>query len=69
MYLGSDVAGSRVPKLYKENVDEAGVLSEIDALTARWSAERTAGEGFGDFVIRVGIVEQVIVSFRDFHHA
>ncbi|MCJ8293865.1 MAG: assimilatory sulfite reductase (NADPH) hemoprotein subunit [Colwellia sp.] len=69
MYLGSDLAGSRVPKLYKENVDEAGVLSEIDALSARWSAERNEGEAFGDFVIRVGIVEQVIVSFRDFHHA
>jgi len=69
MYLGSDLAGTRVPKLYKENVDEAGVLSEIDALSARWSAERNKGEAFGDFVIRVGIVEQVIVSFRDFHHA
>ncbi|WP_057832885.1 assimilatory sulfite reductase (NADPH) hemoprotein subunit [Colwellia sp. TT2012] len=69
MYLGSDVAGSRVPKLYKENLDEADVLSEIDALTARWSAERNESEAFGDFVIRAGIVEQVIVSFRDFHHA
>ena len=69
MYLGSDLAGSRVPKLYKENVDEAAVLSEIDALSARWSAERNNGEAFGDFVIRAGIVEQVIVSFRDFHHA
>ena len=69
MYLGSDLAGSRVPKLYKENVDEAGVLSEIDALSARWSAERNDGEAFGDFVVRAGIVEQVIVSFRDFHHA
>jgi len=69
MYLGSDLAGTRVPKLYKENVDEAGVLSEIDTLSARWAAERNEGEAFGDFVIRAGIVEQVIVSFRDFHHA
>ena len=69
MYLGSDLAGSRVPKLYKENLDEATVLSEIDALSARWSAERLEAEAFGDFVIRAGIVEQVIVSFRDFHHA
>ncbi len=69
MYLGSDLAGSRVPKLYKENVNEADVLTEIDSLSARWSAERNDGEAFGDFVIRAGIVEQVIVSFRDFHHA
>jgi sulfite reductase (NADPH) hemoprotein beta-component len=69
MYLGSDLAGSRVPKLYKENVNEADVLTEIDSLSARWSTERNDGEAFGDFVIRAGIVEQVIVSFRDFHHA
>ena len=69
MYLGSDLAGSRVPKLYKENVNEADILTEIDGLSARWSAERNEGEAFGDFVIRAGIVEQVIVSFRDFHHA
>lgn len=69
MYLGSDLAGSRVPKLYKENVNEADVLSEIDSLSARWSAERLDNEAFGDFVIRAGIVEQVVISFRDFHHA
>jgi len=67
MYLGSDLAGSRVPKLYKENVDEAGVLTEIDALTARWSAERTNAEAFGDFVIRTGIVSEVKISMRDFY--
>jgi len=67
MYLGSDLAGSRVPKLYKENVDEAGILVEIDALTARWSKERKVGEAFGDFVIRVGIVDEVKISVRDFY--
>jgi len=67
MYLGSDLAGSRVPKLYKENVDEAGVLTEIDALTARWSTERINAEAFGDFVVRAGIVDQVNISVRDFH--
>jgi sulfite reductase (NADPH) hemoprotein beta-component len=69
MYLGSDLGGTRVPKLYKENVDEAGVLTEIDELSARWSAERTHNEAFGDFVIRAGIVDEVKVSVRDFHHA
>lgn len=69
MYLGSDLAGSRVPKIYKENVDEATILAEIDALSARWAAERNEGEAFGDFVIRAGIVDQVKISFRDFHDA
>jgi len=67
MYLGSDLAGSRVPKLYQENVDEAFVLTEIDALTARWSKERNAAEAFGDFVVRAGIVDEVKISVRDFH--
>jgi len=67
MYLGSDLAGSRVPKLYKENVDEAGILTEIDALTARWSKEREVDEAFGDFVIRTGIVSEVKISIRDFY--
>jgi len=56
-----------VPKLYKDNVDEATILSEIDALSARWSAERNEGEAFGDFVIRTEIVNEVKISMRDFH--
>ncbi len=68
MYLGSDIAGSRVPKIYKENVGETDVLVEIDKLSARWSAERNGDEAFGDFVIRAGIVDEVKVSVRDFHH-
>ncbi|TEW49019.1 assimilatory sulfite reductase (NADPH) hemoprotein subunit [Psychromonas algicola] len=67
MYLGADLAGTRVPKIYKENVDEATILAEIDALSARWSAERNEGEAFGDFVIRAGIVAEVVISARDFH--
>jgi len=67
MYLGSDLAGTRVPKLYKENVDEAGVLTEIDVLTARWAKDRLANEAFGDFVIRAGIVDEVKISVRDFY--
>ena len=67
MYLGSDLAGSRVPKLYKENVNEADILAEIDALTARWSKERNNAEAFGDYVIRTGIVNEVKISVRDFY--
>ena len=67
MYLGSDIAGSRVPKIYKENLGEEDILVEIDELSARWSAERNTDEAFGDFVIRAGIVDEVKVSVRDFH--
>ena len=67
VYLGGNHGGTRVPKLYQENVDEAGVLTLIDDLVGRWSTERNANEGFGDFTIRAGIVAEVKVSKRDFH--
>jgi len=67
MYLGSDLAGSRVPKLYQENVGEQDILDIIDALSAQWAKERNAGEAFGDFVIRAGIVSEVKISVKDFY--
>lgn len=67
MHLGGNIAGTRVPKMYKENLDEQDILNEIDALVGRWVAERNTKEAFGDFVIRVGIIAEVKVSKRDFH--
>ena len=67
MYLGSNLGGTRIPKLYKENLGEQDILTEIDALSARWAAERNENEAFGDFTIRAGIVSEVIISVRDFH--
>nr|QXF14402.1 sulfite reductase [NADPH] hemoprotein beta-component [uncultured bacterium] len=67
MYLGADLAGTRVPKIYKENVGNTEILAEIDALSARWAAERNENESFGDFVIRADIVAEVKISVRDFH--
>ncbi len=49
----------------KEVVSEE--ITEIDALSARWAAERNQGEAFGDFVIRAGIVNEVKISIRDFY--
>ncbi|WP_286270326.1 assimilatory sulfite reductase (NADPH) hemoprotein subunit [Thalassotalea hakodatensis] len=67
MHLGGNIAGTRVPKMYKENLDEQDILTEIDSLVARWVEEREQSEAFGDFVIRVGIVQEVKVSKRDFY--
>jgi sulfite reductase (NADPH) hemoprotein beta-component len=53
--------------MYKENLNEEDILQEIDSLVARWATERNEAEAFGDFVIRVGIIDEVIVSKRDFH--
>ena len=67
MYLGSNLGGTRIPKLYKENLGEQDILTEIDSLSARWAQERNSNEAFGDFAIRAGIVSEVKISVRDFH--
>ncbi|MEZ8633403.1 assimilatory sulfite reductase (NADPH) hemoprotein subunit [Vibrio lentus] len=67
MHLGGNKAGTRIPKMYKENITSAQILEEIDSLVGRWATERTDNEGFGDFTIRVGIIEEVIISKRDLH--
>ncbi|NQY64774.1 MAG: assimilatory sulfite reductase (NADPH) hemoprotein subunit [Alteromonadaceae bacterium] len=67
MHLGSNLGGTRVAKMYKENLDEQAILNEIDSLVARWTKERNANESFGDFTIRAGIIDEVIISVRDFH--
>ncbi|WP_306521783.1 assimilatory sulfite reductase (NADPH) hemoprotein subunit [Rheinheimera sp.] len=67
LYLGGNTAGTRIPKLYLDNVAEAEILAALDTLIGRWAAERHAGECFGDFVIRIGVVAEVKVSKTDFH--
>ena len=55
--LGADVGGRRLNRLHRENIAEDAILAELDALFARYAAQRTAGEGFGDFLVRSGVVE------------
>ncbi|WP_135459090.1 assimilatory sulfite reductase (NADPH) hemoprotein subunit [Vibrio echinoideorum] len=67
MHLGGNKAGTRIPKMYKENITSAQILEDIDSLVGRWATERKDNEGFGDFTIRAGIIEEVIISKRDLH--
>lgn len=66
-YLGGNRVGTRVPKLYRENVSPDVIVDELDTLIGRWVAEREIDECFGDFVIRAGVVAEVRVSKTDFH--
>ncbi len=52
LHLGGDNAGMRLNKLYKESLDEKGIVTELDALLSQYSLERTSGEHFGDFALR-----------------
>jgi sulfite reductase (NADPH) hemoprotein beta-component len=54
--LGADSHGGRLNQVYRENVDEAAMLDALDPLFARYASERDAGEGFGDFLLRTGIL-------------
>ena len=55
--LGADFRGQRLNRLYRENIDEAAILAALDPLFARYARERGAGEGFGDFLLRIGEVD------------
>ena len=56
MYLGADAVGYRLNKIYKENLDEAAILKELDVLLESFKTKRKKKESFGDFIMREGIV-------------
>ncbi|MFG1173557.1 assimilatory sulfite reductase (NADPH) hemoprotein subunit [Erwiniaceae bacterium CAU 1747] len=66
LHLGGNRIGTRIPRMYRENINEAEILATLDELIGRWSKEREADEGFGDFTIRTGIVRPVCDPARDF---
>lgn len=58
MYLGAAFDGSRLNKMYRENIGEDEILSELRMLLSQYAKEREEGEHFGDFVIRAGIIKE-----------
>lgn len=67
LHLGGNRIGTRIPKMYAENINEATILTLLDEFIGRWARERHQHEGFGDFVIRVGIIAEVVIAAKDFH--
>ena len=66
LYLGASHAGERLNKLYREMLDEDGILRELSPLLAAYAAGRAPGESFGDFVVRTGVVKATVQGL-DFH--
>lgn len=58
LYLGAGFVGDRLNKLYRENINEEQILSELEPILERFANEKEAGERFGDFVIRAGYVKE-----------
>jgi sulfite reductase (NADPH) hemoprotein beta-component len=67
LYLGAAYDGSRLSKLYAEDVEDAGIVSRLDPIFAAYAAERQKGERFGDFTIRAGFVAAT-TNGTDFHN-
>lgn len=67
LHLGGNRNGTRIPKMYLENITVEQIMAELDSLIGRWAQEREDGEAFGDFTIRAGIIEPVLISKRDFY--
>jgi len=56
LMLGADARGQRLNALHRENIDVEEILRTLDVLFARYAAERECAEGFGDFLLRAGVV-------------
>ena len=67
LHLGGNRIGTRIPKMYAENIDEQAIVDTLDELIGRWATERNQDEDFGDFVIRAGIISEVVIAARDFY--
>ncbi|GGK63387.1 NADPH-dependent assimilatory sulfite reductase hemoprotein subunit [Rufibacter glacialis] len=52
LHLGGDEQGQRLNKVYRENLDEAAILQELDTVFFSFKQNRTTGERFGDFAYR-----------------
>ena len=66
LYLGAAFDGTRMSKLYAENLDHGGIIEALEPLFAAYAAERADGERFGEFVIRAGFIAAT-KNGRDFH--
>jgi sulfite reductase (NADPH) hemoprotein beta-component len=66
LYLGAAFDGSRLNKLYAQDVGHKRSLELLGPLIARYAKERTSSERFGDFVIRIGAINATTAG-NQFH--
>jgi sulfite reductase (NADPH) hemoprotein beta-component len=66
LYLGGGFNGTRLNKLYAQDVDHAKVLKLLEPLIVQYANERNMDEPFGDFAIRAQFVTETPAGNR-FH--
>lgn len=64
LMLGADHRGERLNTLYRENIDEVAIFAALDPLLANYAAGREAGEHFGDFIVRTGVVAGKVLNLE-----
>jgi sulfite reductase (NADPH) hemoprotein beta-component len=57
LYLGAAYDGTRLSKLYAQDVGKEKIVALLEPIFVRFAKERADGEHFGDFVIRAGYVK------------
>jgi sulfite reductase (NADPH) hemoprotein beta-component len=57
LHIGGDREGKRLNTKFRENIDEAEILSSLDTLLANYAKNRLVQETFGDFVFRNNLWE------------
>ncbi|MBQ0536178.1 assimilatory sulfite reductase (NADPH) hemoprotein subunit [Providencia huaxiensis] len=67
LHLGGNRIGTRIPRMYRENITSTEILAILDELIGDWAKKRLPNEGFGDFVIRTNVVKPVLNSAVDFY--
>ena len=66
LYLGGAFDGSRLSKLYAEDLGHDGIVAALDPLFAAYAKKRRKHERFGDFLIRTKHIARTR-NGADFH--
>lgn len=66
LHLGGDRIGTRIPAMYRENITANEILNILEPLIGDWANSRDPEEGFGDFMIRTGVIRTVTDPGKDF---
>jgi sulfite reductase (NADPH) hemoprotein beta-component len=67
LYLGANFSGTRMNRLFRENIGEEEILATLKPILHRYAQERQTGEHLGDFVVRAGYV-RAVADGPDFHN-
>ncbi|VED06906.1 sulfite reductase (NADPH) hemoprotein beta subunit [Escherichia coli] len=65
LHLGGNRIGHVSHGCIKKTSPSRKSWRPLDELIGRWAKEREAGEGFGDFTVRAGIIRPVLDPARD----